>query len=619
MQLTQSEVVSDESEEYYSYDEDNGVENDLHLGEPPEIIELRDWALDCRIKHAHVDKLLAILKKRLLVTLPKSSKTFLNTSSAKYKIQKLGSGEFVYFGILESLKKQLIVNVHENLTIPLMINVDPVPLYKSSSKNFTPILCKVFCEPDIYKPFVVASYSGDSKLENIDLFFQEFIKEYNEFQNGIVIEGKMFKIVIKCFICDTPARALLKCTKGHCGYNACERCSIHGVYSEDFHRVIYPESNSELRSDASFRNQDDEEHHVGLSSLLNLEPHIDLVKCFVLDFMHLGSLGIMKKLLSYWIIDTRYKLRLQDRVSLNAMLESLRIQVPIEFHRKPRSTTCMLHWKAVEFSFFLLYCGPILLKGILSQPMYQHFLLLHVAFRILCDRKLAVEKNAQAKSYLRKFFDTAVEKNLYDIDFLIMNVHNLLHVADDAKSMNCSLIQITAFPFENLLGQIKSLLRSGNRPLAQLCRRMHELSFSSSGRNSNKISQPLTILKEKTTLNGTFFEVKRLKYLNYTLTASHPDNIVLLKNGSFVQIDKITRPMNNNRVILSVEKLEVKRPIFTYPVDSTLLNEWEMYPDRILNKYDVSLDQVDKKVVGISVQAPGVVDRKKVFVIPLLH
>ena len=55
MQPTQSEVVSDESEEYYSYDEDNDVENDLHLGEPPEIIELRNWALDCRIKHAHVD------------------------------------------------------------------------------------------------------------------------------------------------------------------------------------------------------------------------------------------------------------------------------------------------------------------------------------------------------------------------------------------------------------------------------------------------------------------------------------------------------------------------------------------------------------------------------------
>ena len=142
-----------------------------------------------------------------------------------------------------------------------------------------------------------------------------------------------------------------------------------------------------------------------------------------------------------------------------AMLESLRIQVPIEFHGKPRSTTCMLHWKAVDFSFFLLYYGPILLKGILSQSMYQHFLLLHVAFCILCDRKLLFEKNAQAKSYLRKFFDTAVEKNLYDIDFLIMNVHNLLHVAD-AKSMKCSLIQITAFPLRDFFLLLHFLKRT---------------------------------------------------------------------------------------------------------------------------------------------------------------
>ena len=69
--------------------------------------------------------------------------------------------------------------------------------------------------------------------------------------------------------------------------------------------------------------------------------------------------------------------------------------------------------------------------------------------------------------------------------------------------------------------------------------------------------------------------------------------------------------MNNNRVIISVEKLEFKQSIFTYPIDSTLLNEWEMYQDRILNKYDVSLDVVDKKVVGMNVQAPRVVDRKK--------
>lgn len=42
---------------------------------------LREWALHYIIKHAALDKLLLILRKRLLPQLPKSSKTFLQTKS----------------------------------------------------------------------------------------------------------------------------------------------------------------------------------------------------------------------------------------------------------------------------------------------------------------------------------------------------------------------------------------------------------------------------------------------------------------------------------------------------------------------------------------------------------
>ena len=31
------------------------------------------------------------------------------------------------------------------------------------------------------------------------------------------------KVVIKAFVCDAPARAFLKCVKGHSGYDSCER------------------------------------------------------------------------------------------------------------------------------------------------------------------------------------------------------------------------------------------------------------------------------------------------------------------------------------------------------------------------------------------------------------
>ena len=37
-----------------------------------------------------------------------------------------------------------------------------------------------------------------------------------------------FDIRIKCFIADTPARAAIKCVKGHTDFNACEKCIIRG-------------------------------------------------------------------------------------------------------------------------------------------------------------------------------------------------------------------------------------------------------------------------------------------------------------------------------------------------------------------------------------------------------
>ena len=75
-----------------------------------EIEQLREWAIENDIKHNHLDKLLAILRRRLLPDLPKSSKTFLKTSSAKYTIVEMedsngGEGEFVYFGLKKKFRK----------------------------------------------------------------------------------------------------------------------------------------------------------------------------------------------------------------------------------------------------------------------------------------------------------------------------------------------------------------------------------------------------------------------------------------------------------------------------------------------------------------------------------
>ncbi len=63
---------------------------------------------------------------------------------------------------------------------------------------------------------------------------------------------------------------------------------------------------------------------------------------------------------------------------------------------------------------------------------------------------------------------------LYGRNHLIYNVHSLIHLVDDVEAHG-PFDTISAFPFETFLGTIKSLIRSPNKVLAQVVRRISEL------------------------------------------------------------------------------------------------------------------------------------------------
>lgn len=111
-----------------------------------------------------------------------------------------------------------------------------------------------------------------------------------------------------------------------------------------------------------------------------------------------------------------------------------------EFDRKFRSIKYCEKYKAAEYRFFLLYCGPIVLKRILDDFKYSHFLLLHVAYRLLSTRIINNEFMKYAREYLNTF--VSVAKDLYGKHFIRINVHNLHHIVDDVEIMNCPIVTI---------------------------------------------------------------------------------------------------------------------------------------------------------------------------------
>lgn len=156
---------------------------------------------------------------------PKDGRTLLKTPRSVPVMDKCG-GQYAYFGT-ESWIVAAIAKISEfyctNNTVKLIVNVDGVPIHKSSSKEFWPVQCSIFRLQ--HPPFLVALYYGKGKPKPVGAFLSDLLEEYKHLvENGITSDGKVFHVTIKAFVCDAPARAYLKCIKGHTAFAACERC-----------------------------------------------------------------------------------------------------------------------------------------------------------------------------------------------------------------------------------------------------------------------------------------------------------------------------------------------------------------------------------------------------------
>lgn len=258
--------------------------------------------------------------------------------------------------------------------------------------------------------------------------------------------------------------------------------------------------------------------------------------------MHQSCLGVMKKMIvDFWLEgNLATKLSQSKKRQLSQSLFELQSQIPVDFQRTTRSIADISKWKATEYRLFLLYVGPVVLQQILEKRYYNHFLLLHTACRILSSDNLCQKYNYQAKVYLSNF--VMLTKQYYNTQSLVMNIHNLVHLADDVKNMKCSLSNYTAFPFENLLGKMKKNLRGGNRPLAQLCRLLHESLYT----ESDKVTLSRTVIILKTGLPEPCGRtpIKKIKYKETILTCKKPNNVVSLTNKKIINIEAMYIPQN---------------------------------------------------------------------------
>ena len=431
--------------------------------------DLAMWSSKSKISQNQLNELLSILKKHGHSELPKDARTLLKPSKVVTVDRKCG-GTYAYFTIADGINNFLNLKNDSQCTgLSITINVDGLPLFKSSNLQLWPILGLI--ENYI---FIIALFCGDGKPDCLDGFLNDFLKESLLLSGeGLYYNDKKIDVTLKAFICDAPSRSFLKCIQSHTGYYSCERCQVKGFYEE--HRVVYIDNNpSTPRLTEEFNSFLYTDHQKSLTPLAQLK--ISCVSDFILDYMHMVCLGVVRRILTFLKSGPKHcRLSNGQIKKISDNLLSLRGMMPSEFARQPRSLLELDQWKATEFRQFILYTGPLVLKGVVSKEIYNHFLTLHVAMVILLNEDSEFRKHylAFARELINYFVINS--KHLYTNSFCVYNVHCLLHICDDVVKFDCSLNDISCFPFENYMQTLKKAVKNSKSPVVQIAKQYQSI------------------------------------------------------------------------------------------------------------------------------------------------
>ena len=521
---------------------------------------LHEWSQKFHVTQVALSELLCILRAEGFSDLPRDARSLLCTPR-HVVTTNISGGEYYHFGIQEGLRAFLKGKTIHSNELRLQVNVDGLPLFKSSGGQFWPILCRT--DGEECSPFIVGLFYGLSKPTDLQ-FFKAFIDEYKLIKNeGFIHDLVTYPVTISCFICDAPARAMLKNVKSHNGYHGCERCQQEGIWQK---KMTYPETSCMPRTDTEFDELRYEDHITGDSPLRKLG--VGMVSGFVLDYMHLVCLGVMKKLLLMWVKGPlQVRIGPLSRQQISSSLVSMKRFIPREFARRPRSLKDIKFWKATEFRQFLLYTGPVVMLKRVSDTVYHNFLMLHVSISILVDPINCLKYSEWARELLINFVNHF--GSIYGQDEVVYNVHSLIHLPDDTKRFG-PLDSIAAFPFESFMSHLKRLVRKAERPLHQIVNRYMEGSFSIKGQSSARANSSLRQRHNAGPIPRGFERYAQYRKYNLSVSCivshSDGDNCFRIRD-SIVLVRNI---MSDGETVLIVyQKFANARDFYSYPLPSS--------------------------------------------------
>lgn len=328
----------------------------------------------------------------------------------------------------------------------------------------------------------------------------EFQAELSDlYENGIDLKigGRIInkRFSVRIFMMDSPARAEFCNIMSHSSYQGCPCCKFtekvggqkkknstnldtlvaNGDEKKYPGKVVYLEKHGfARRTDQSFAERVHPEHH---KPNFRTRPSVleslgfKMISQFPLDPMHIIDLGAVYKMLDHLIKMQGQRSHVIDIGKISEQILAFPKFRPSDFARDVRSLDYLKYYKATELRQFLFYGSIVFLKESVDDHIYEHWLLLHVAARLLSSDSLTEDNIDTAQILLDRFVEQYPQ--IYGADSVSYVIHVLIHIPYFSRLYG-SLDSFSCYKFENLIQKLKRYIGNAHATLQQVFNRMEE-------------------------------------------------------------------------------------------------------------------------------------------------
>uniref|UniRef100_A0ABD2W9C4 Transposase domain-containing protein n=1 Tax=Trichogramma kaykai TaxID=54128 RepID=A0ABD2W9C4_9HYME len=339
--------------------------------------------------------------------------------------------EDVYDGNSYRTFRENLPEESKNKYVTMVFNTDGAPKFKSSNKSIWPIYLMVNEIPrqDRLNKIICCGLWFHQKKPDMCVYLQKFVDMFNRIEH-ITCLIKWQNVLIKPYIVsccvDAPARAAVQGVMQFNGYYGCNWC-LHPGVSDGAMRypVLDPVPAERTHEDTlnvmlNFVNNPKNEMGIKYPSPFICLTGFNMIEGFLPDYMHFALEGIASQMLDYFVSN----LTDHDIEIIDSRME--KIAVPKHLKRFSRGISERHLWKAREWENFVLYYSIPVLKTILKDDKYYHWLLFVEGLYIILQDKIDIGELNKAHRLFNSFLADMTRN--YGPHAMKYNIHLLSHV-----------------------------------------------------------------------------------------------------------------------------------------------------------------------------------------------